>query len=206
MDSIFSQAPVTIILIAVTTIVSIAAFSNLSFFRFLALEPFRMKRSGEYHGLATSGFVHANYVHLLLNMYVLFIFGAVLEQTLKSRWFLVVYAASLLTGSIYPFYKYRDDPSYVAIGASGAVSGIVFSYCLFWPLHMLYLFGVVPMPAVIFALLYVAYSVFAMKRVEDNIGHEAHLAGALGGLVATAVIEPQSLAQFGNAISGVLGG
>lgn len=206
MDSIFEQAPVTIVLIVITAIISIAAFSNQNFFRFLALEPYRMKRSKEFHGVATSGFVHANYIHLLLNMYVLFIFGAVLEQTLESKWFLVVYVVSLLLGSLYPYIKYRDDPDYVAIGASGAVSGVVFSYCLFWPMHMLYLFGVVPMPAVIFALLYVAYSIFAMKRAQDNIGHEAHLAGAVGGLVATAIIEPESLVQFSKAISGVFGG
>ncbi len=197
----FETTPVTLVLLVLTSLVTIVAFRNPGLYRFLALEPYRMVRNREYHGLATSGFLHANYVHLILNMYVLVIFGVHIERVLGSQWFLVLYVVALLVGSLYPLLKYRNEPSYIAIGASGAVSGVVFSFCLFWPLEMLYLFGVLPLPAILFALLYVGYSIFAMKRIEDNIGHEAHLAGAVGGLVTTMLVEPQSISIFLESIS-----
>lgn len=200
----FETSPTTLIIVVLTSIISIIAFGNESLWRFLALEPFRMKRSREYHALLTSGFVHGSYIHLFLNMYVLAMFGPSLELVLGSQTFLLVYAISLLVGSIYPFIKYRDNPTYVAIGASGAISGVVFGFCLFWPTSTLLLFFVLPLPAIVFAVAYVAYSVFAMKRAEDNIGHEAHLAGGVGGLLATMAFRPDSLGIFWESISGYL--
>ena len=197
----FETSPTSLIIVIATSVISIISFSNESLWRFLALEPYRMKRSREYHALLTSGLIHGNYIHLFLNMYVLAMFGPQLEMVLGSQTFLLVYAVSLLVGSIYPFVKYRDNPTYVAIGASGAISGVVFGFCLFWPTATLLLFFVLPIPAVLFAIAYVAYSVFAMKRVEDNIGHEAHLAGGIGGLLATIAVRPESVQIFWDSIS-----
>lgn len=197
----FETSPTTLILVVLTSLISIIAFNNQSLWRFLALEPFRMRQQREYHALLSSGLVHGSYLHLILNMYVLAMFGPPLETVLGSRTFLIVYVVSLLVGSIYPYLKYRNRPDYIAIGASGAISGVVFGFCLFWPTSTLLLFFILPFPAIFFAVAYVGYSIYAMKKIDDNIGHEAHLAGAVGGLLATIVAYPSSTTIFWESIS-----
>lgn len=181
----------------ITVLASVVAFSNEGIWRSMALEPYRMVRTKQYHQVITAGLVHANFGHLLINMLTLFFFGPALEsmpldgaEAVGGTRVLVIYLVSLVLGNVYPLVKYRNTPEYIAIGASGAVSGIVFSFCLFEPLRMLGVFFVIPMPAFVFAILYVAYSIWAMRSREDNIGHEAHLAGALGGVVATFIAAP----------------
>lgn len=190
-------------LLVVTIVVSIAAFMNQGLWRFLALEPYRMFREKEFHGIITSGFVHSGFGHLFINMFVLYMFGPDLEGILGSPQFVLVYVAGLVVGSLYPLFKYKNRPEYIAIGASGAISGVVFAFCLFHPFAPLRLIFLpfFDFPAILFAVLYVAYSVYAMKKANDNIGHEAHLAGALGGVIATIVIRPESLAIFADQIS-----
>lgn len=185
----------TLSLLVITSLVSIIAFASPGLWRFLALEPYRMIRSKEYHAIITSGFVHGGFLHLLLNMWVLYMFGSELERILGSIGFLIVYGVSLILGSIYPLVKYRNRTDYIAIGASGAVSGIVFSFCLYNPFAKLFLI-VFPMPAFVFAILYVGYSIYAMKRIKDNIGHEAHLGGALGGALITIAMQPSVIGDL----------
>ena len=196
MEKFFAHYPATLVLLVVTSAVSLIAMASREFWRFLALEPYRMFAEKEFHGVITSGFVHSGFGHLAINMYVLYMFGRYLEVLLDSPQFVLVYVAGLIIGSLYPLFKYRNQPDYIAIGASGAVSGVVFGYCLFYPFETLYLMFAIPMPSILFAVLYVGYSVYAMKKINDNIGHEAHLAGAAGGLVATMIIEPKSLSIF----------
>lgn len=190
------DSPASLIIIVITTGTSFIAFRNPELWQFMALVPFRMFREREFHEVVTSGFVHANGPHLLVNMLTLFFFGPVTEHLLGGTQFLAVYGASLVIGSLWPLAKHRNDPGYVAIGASGAVSGIVFAFCLFEPTHLLYLFFAIPIPAILFAVLYVAYSVYAMKRMNDNIGHEAHIAGALGGVLLTIILHPEVINRF----------
>jgi membrane associated rhomboid family serine protease len=172
----------------ITILVSLAAFASENFWRFLALEPYKMSTTHQYHPVITSGFVHANFGHLFVNMLTLYFFGPVLEATIGGERFLAVYLFSLISGSLYPFFKFRNSPDYIAIGASGAISGVLFSFCLFYPFQMLRVFFFLPMPAILFAVLYVVYSVYAMRSRQDNIGHEAHLAGAIGGIVVTLIV------------------
>jgi membrane associated rhomboid family serine protease len=183
------NSPGTLSLMVATIVISLVAFGNGNFWRFLALEPFRMTTTKQYHAIVTSGFVHGNVVHLLVNMMTLYFFGPSLEATVGGDIFLIIYLASLVSGSLFPYFKFRRSPEYVAIGASGAISGVVFSFCLFYPFAQLGLFFIIPMPAIVFAILYVVYSVFAMRSRQDNIGHEAHLAGALGGVAVTLIAE-----------------
>jgi membrane associated rhomboid family serine protease len=182
------DSPGTLSLMAATILVSLGAFASENFWRFLALEPYRMSTTHQYHPVITSGFVHANFGHLFVNMLTLYFFGPVLEFTIGGERFLLVYLFSLVCGSLYPFFKFRNSPDYIAIGASGAIAGVLFSFCLFYPFQMLHVFFFLPMPAILFAVLYVVYSVYAMRSRQDNIGHEAHLAGAIGGIVITLAV------------------
>ena len=198
MEQFYANSPATLVLLIVTTIISLIAFLNPGLWRFLALEPYRMFHEKEFHSVVTSGFVHSGLGHLFINMCVLYMFGPTLESLLESPQFVIVYVVGLVVGSLYPLFKYRNRPEYVAIGASGAISGVVFAFCLFIPfapLGLIFLPGI-HFPAILFAILYVAYSVYAMKKAKDNIGHEAHLAGALGGVVATIIIQPLSVKVF----------
>jgi membrane associated rhomboid family serine protease len=194
-DTSLSNSLGSISLIVATVVISLIGFANEHFWRFLALEPYKMTRTHQYHPVITSGFVHGSVGHLFMNMITLFFFGPALEQTVGGEVFLLIYMVSLITGSIYPLIKYREVPDYVAIGASGAISGVLFSYCLFYPLNTIHVYFF-PMPAIVFAVLYVAYSVFAMRNRQDNIGHEAHLAGALGGVIVTMIAYPGVLTNI----------
>jgi membrane associated rhomboid family serine protease len=193
--------PATIVLMIVTIGVSLVAFGRQDLWRFLALEPFRMSRQHQYHPIITGGLIHADMMHLMFNMLTLFFFGPALEYQVGGTLFLVIYLVSLIVGNLYPFLKFRNQQDYVAIGASGAVSGVVFSFCLFNPLAEIRMFFFLPMPAFVFAILYVAYSIYSMRNRHDNIGHEAHLAGALAGVVTTLIAVPEVighiLEQFG---------
>ena len=134
-------------------------------------------------------------MHLLINMFTLFSFGPVLEgmfaanfgQTLGSLYFFLIYFISLLSGSLLTLVFNYKNPDYVAVGASGAISGIIFSYVLFFPFSKLLVFFI-PMPAFLFAFVYVGVSIYGVKNKFGNIGHEAHLGGALGGVIATFIL------------------
>ena len=118
-----AEYPATLILIAITTIASLIAFASPGIWRAMALEPYRMVATKQYHSVVTAGLLHADVMHLFLNMYVLYSFGRGLEPAFGSDRFLIVYLVSMVVGNLYPFFKYRDRPDYVAIGASGAVRG-----------------------------------------------------------------------------------
>ena len=145
--------------------------------------------------IITSAFLHANFMHLFFNMFALYSFGSVLELFFienfgkfdGSMYFFLIYFISLLSGSILTVIFHYNNPLYVAVGASGAVSGIVFSYIIFFPKSML-LVLFIPMPAYVFAFLWIAFSVYGMKSKLGNIGHEAHLGGAIGGFVSTLLL------------------
>jgi membrane associated rhomboid family serine protease len=190
MNSILFDSPATLILLIVTIVLSLLSFSNGNLWRFLALEPYRMWKEHEYHQLITSGFIHADLGHLFINMMTLYFFGPELETTVGGEWFVIIYVVSLITGSLFPFIKYRNTPNYVAIGASGAISGILFSFCRFYPGATILALFAIPMPAAVYAVLYVIYSIYSMRSRRDNIGHEAHLAGAIGGLIITLIAFP----------------
>ena len=196
MEQSLLNSPATLILLVLTIGISLLAFNNPGLWRFLALEPYRMIRDREFHGVVTSGFLHGGIGHLALNMLTLYFFGPTLEHHLGGSEFLLVYAVSLVAGSLWPLIKYRNQPNYVAIGASGAISGLLFSFCLYFPLSTIYLFFAIPIYAFLFTILYIGYSVYAMKNVQDNIGHEAHLGGAVGGIVVTILLNPSVIPEL----------
>lgn len=184
-----------LILIAANVIVSIRGFSNLAFF-----EKYKFNvgsiLGGEKIRTITSGFLHADWMHLLFNMYALYLFGDIVAAFLGSELFLLIYAVSLLTGSLYSLQSYKNVPYYSAVGASGAVSGIVFSSILLYPDMSLYLFFIpIPIPGYIFGVGYLLYSIYGMKNQVGNIGHAAHLGGAIGGFVLTILLKPSLFSE-----------
>ena len=191
-----AETPVTITLLFANIAISIwAMYSNPIIMFKLSEWPYQIVHEKKYYQLITSAFLHANFMHLFFNMFALFTFGTYLEyffiQNLGalegSLYFFLIYFISLMFGSVLTVVFHYNDPQYVAVGASGAVSGIVFSYIIFFPQSMLYVFFI-PMPAYIFAFLWLAFSVYGMKKKLGNIGHEAHLGGALGGVISTLIL------------------
>lgn len=160
-----------------------------------AFRPADVKK-GEWGRWITAGFVHTGFAHLAFNMITLFSFGPPIERTIGWWRFLIVYMGSELAANALTYWRHRDNPAYSAVGASGAISGVVFSFVLFGPWIDLYVFFAIPIPAIIFAFLYIAFSVYASNRQIGRVAHEAHLGGALGGIVLTIALYPDALPTF----------
>ncbi len=166
-----------------------------------SFQPRAILEGREYHRLLSAGFVHVGWGHLAFNMITLYFFGPLLEILLGPVDFVALYFGSELAAHGLSLVIHRENPDYAAVGASGAISGVLFGYCLFFPFEKIYFFGVLPMWSIVFAVGYVVISVFAInKRLEGGavggIAHEAHLGGALGGLLLTIILEPRSLEIF----------
>ena len=194
------QAPITLLLIAVTVIVSLLAFKTPGLAGRLILWPPAVERNKQYDRLVTYGFIHADYWHLFFNMFTLFFFGRFMEERMAilsgQVWTFPLFYLSALVVSILPTYlKHQKDPNYRALGASGAVSALLFAFILLQPLQMILVF-VIPMPAILFAVLYVAYSIWMDKRGGDNINHGAHLAGAAYGVLFLVVMDAGVVSHF----------
>lgn len=166
----------------------------------LAFRPRQILEDGQYYRMLTAGFVHGSMAHLAFNMITLFFFGPVLEIQLGSVAFLIVYFGAELTAHALTLAIHRKSVSYAAVGASGAISGIVFAFCLFHPFQRIYLFFAIGIPAWLFAVGFVVFSIMAMRRQDDQapggIAHEAHLGGAIGGLLLTILMEPSAIQIF----------
>ncbi len=194
------QAPITIALIAVTCVVSWLAFNNRKLMDRLILWPPAIERHKQYDRLVGYGFIHADFMHLFFNMFTLFFFGRYMEGTITeltgSPWtYLGFYLAALVVSILPTYLKHQKDPNYRSLGASGAVSAVLFAFILFDPWATI---GVmfIPMPAIVFAVLYVGYSIWMDKRGGDNVNHGAHLAGAAFGVLFMVIMEPRVLGHF----------
>ena len=180
----------TIIIIAANVIISLKGFNDISFFEKYKFNIAGIQR-GEKIRLFSSAFLHADFSHLLFNMLTLYFFANVVIGSVGVTYFVVIYVASLLMGNLLSFYFHKDEPHYSAIGASGAVMGILYSAILFFPNMGLYLFFIpIPIPAWLFGMAYLLYSIYGMKKRLGNIGHDAHIGGAVGGYVLTLAFAP----------------
>ncbi len=196
------DAPITFFLLLVNVLVSgYALVVEPAVVERFSFQPRAILEGREYHRLLSAGFVHVGWGHLAFNMITLYFFGPLLEILLGSVDFVALYFGSELAAHGLSLVIHRENPDYAAVGASGAISGVLFGYCLFFPFEKIYFFGVLPMWSIVFAVGYVVISVFAInKRLEGGavggIAHEAHLGGALGGLLLTIILEPRSLEIF----------
>ena len=149
---------------------------------------------GERIRMLSSGFLHVDYLHLGFNMYALYLFASPVLGTLGNVPFLILYFGSLLLGNVFTLFYHKKESYYSAVGASGAVSGIVYSAIVLYPEMTLYLFPLpIPIPGYLFGIGYLLYSMYGMKKQLGSVGHSAHLGGAVGGFFITILLYPQAL-------------
>ena len=177
-------------IIVANVLISYKGFNDLSFFRKYEFHVGSI-RAGEQIRMFSSGFLHADFPHLIFNMLTLYFFAPVVIEYLGGFSFALIYVGSLIFGSLLTMLLHKNDYSYRAVGASGAVTGVLYSAILLQPDMMLGIFFVIPIPAYLFGILYLMYSIYGMKAKNDNIGHTAHFGGAIGGYVITLIKDPQ---------------
>jgi membrane associated rhomboid family serine protease len=183
---------ILIAIIVANVLFSYKGFNDISFFRKYEFHVGSIK-SGEQIRMLSSGFLHVDLTHLIFNMLTLWFFAPVVINFLGNFSFILVYFGSLIFGSLLTMLFHKDDYGYRAVGASGAVTGVLYSAILLQPDMMLGIFFIIPMPAYIFGILYLLYSIYGMRAKNDNIGHTAHFGGAVGGYLITLVKEPTLL-------------
>lgn len=181
---------VTTVIIAANVIVSFIGFGNFNFF-----EKYKFNVGGIHRGeqlrVISSGFLHVDQSHLFLNMITLYFFADAVITDLGPIYFIIVYVGSLILGSLLSFYFHKNEYHYSAVGASGAVMGVIYSSILLQPNSSLYMFFIpIPIPAYIFGIGYLLYTIYGMKKRIGNIGHDAHFGGAIGGYAITLIMAP----------------
>ena len=197
----------TLVLIAVTVLVSWRAFTDQRLLGRLILWPPAVQRNHQYDRLLTYGFVHADWMHLAFNMITLWSFGSAVEQVF-SAWitplgFVLFYLSAIVVSILPTFLKHQRDANYRSLGASGGVAAVLFAAILFDPWTKLIIFPIpLPIPAFLFAILYVGYSVWMDQRGGDNVNHSAHLWGAAYGVLFTVLLQPAILSHFTRSLLG----
>lgn len=185
--------PVTFGIIAVTVVVSLLAMNNNELRSKALFYPYTMDKPDEYYRFLSYGFIHADYIHLFFNMYTLYSFGRIAEIGIFSKGeYIIFYLSAIAASSLFDFIKNRRNPRYAALGASGAVSAVIFAVILLTPWSGKILF----MPPILFGVVYLAYCAYMDKRGGDNIGHSAHLWGGLYGIAFVSVIKPEIFRAF----------
>jgi membrane associated rhomboid family serine protease len=190
-----NDTPVASIIFLFTIVTSIYAFNDPQVYGKFMMHPYTVSKGKKLYTFITSGLIHADWGHLFFNMFTFFFFAFRLETMIGHWQFGLLYILSLILSDIPTVIKHKDHFWYNSLGASGAISAVLFSYILFEPLSII---GVmfIPMPAIVFAVLYLAYSWYMSKNAKDNIGHDAHFFGALTGLIFTVIFVPGIIPYF----------
>ncbi len=184
----------TLVIIIVTVLISLAAFNNEKIMNDLILYPRRMQEPKEYYRLVSSGFIHADMMHLFFNMFALYFFGRNVETIyavlgFPKYAFLILYLLGIVVASLPSFFKHRNDAYYRSLGASGGVAAVLFAFVYFAPWETIYVWFI-PIPAILAAIAYLVYSAYMSKKSGDNINHDAHFYGAVFGFAFTLLFEP----------------
>jgi membrane associated rhomboid family serine protease len=207
----FEGTPVTTIILIATGLISWQAFNNSGLYEKMMYNPYRVKHEKQYYRLLSHTLIHADFFHLLLNMFVFYSFGRIMETYLSVKYgtgngsllFLVLYAAGALTATLPALRKHSDNYGYNAVGASGAVSAVMMAYMILFPLSEIGFFFI-PMKAFIGVVVFFAFEHFMNRSGKTNIAHDAHIWGALFGIMFIFFLQPQSLVAFFTSIRSYL--
>ncbi len=192
------------IIIAITVFVSISAFNNREWMSKMQFNAYLINNRKEWHRFLSYGLVHADFMHLFINMFVFYSFGSVVIQYFQQLfgmqgwlYFILLYVGGLAFSTLFDFGRHKHNFYYNAVGASGAVAAIVFASILLQPMGKIYLFLIpIGIPAFIFGILYLIFSAYMARRSQDNIGHDAHFWGAVFGFVFTILLKPGLFLRF----------
>ena len=199
----------TLIIVIITSVISILAFYSENLMSGLIFNPYQVIHRKEWWRVLTHGFLHADWTHLIVNMIVLYSFGRNVESWINQMrvedyvkspvlTYSLLYFGGIIVSAIPTLIKQRNNYMYNSVGASGAVSAVVFTSIFFSPLDKIYFFGAIPIPGIIFAVIYLVYSSFMSRRGKDNINHDAHFAGAVFGFVFPVFIDFDMISHFIN--------
>jgi membrane associated rhomboid family serine protease len=201
---------INFVIIGITVIISLLAWNQEELFSKLKFNPYLTKERKEYWRLVSYGLIHADWIHLFVNMFVLYSFGNLVTQYFELLfpgksifYYLILYIGGLLIASAPGYGRHKGNPYYNAVGASGAVSAVLFSSIVFNPMSKIYLFFIpIGIPAVVFGILYLVYSAYMDKKAKDNVGHDAHFWGGVFGFIITIALKPDLFLHFIGEIFG----
>ena len=194
---------ITVIIVFLTTIISFLSFSNSRLMDALIFWPPAISMRHQYYRFITCGFIHADLMHLAFNMFTMYFFGRALETYymgilgLQHYYFTILYITALIAANIPSYLKQRDNYNYRSLGASGAVCAVMFAFIMISPWQELWVFGI-NMPAIVYAVLFLGYTIFMSRRGGDNVNHDAHLWGAIYGVLFTIAVRPGVFSSFIN--------
>jgi membrane associated rhomboid family serine protease len=199
----------TLTIVIITSLISILCFYSETLMSRLMFNPYQVYHRKELWRLVTHGFLHADWVHLIINMIVLYSFGRNVEAwiyQLKNEDYInspvltytLLYFGGIIVSTLITLFRYKNNYNYNSVGASGAVSAVVFTSIFFSPMEKIYFFGAIPIPGIIFAIIYLVYSSYMSRRGKDNINHEAHFAGAIYGFIFPVLIDFDLVSHFLN--------
>ncbi len=197
---------ISLLIIIITALVSVLAFNDRDIFDKLKFNAFDIKHNRQAYRFFTHAFVHVDWMHLLVNMYVLYTFSDVVITFFQyyfgykaGYYFILLYIGGIIFSSLFDFFKYKDNVSYNAVGASGAVASVVFASIILHPGASIYFFFIpIGIPAALFGLAYLVYSAYMAKKGNDNIGHNAHFWGSIFGIIYTIILNPGFFTRFIN--------
>lgn len=209
METFITETPVATIIFLITIVTSLYAFSNPEIYGKFMLHPYSVSRGERLYSLITSGLIHKDWTHLLVNMFSYYFFAFNLERTFVSlsSWghvqFGILYFVSIVLSDVTSIAKHKEHFWFNSLGASGAVCAVVFSYILFYPMNKIFIFPIpIPIPSVIYGFLFLGYCWYAARNSRDAINHDAHFYGALTGVLLTIIFYPQVAAFFVSQITG----
>lgn len=196
----------TIIFIIIISLVSYYAFGRPDVRQKLIMHPYTVAREGAYMRFLTSGFIHANWMHLIFNMVSFYFFGENVESVLGPIFFALLFLLGIIVSEIPTYLKHKDNPGYYSLGASGGVSAVIFCSITYFPLQELIIFPIpFPIKGYVLGPLYLIYSYYQGKRESDNINHDAHFYGALFGIIFAFIIHPERASSFVETVLGSFG-
>lgn len=202
----------TYIIIFITVLISILALQNRLLFSKLTLRPYLVVNNGEWWRVVTHALIHGDYTHLFVNMFVLWSFGSNIEVIFKLQTtagvisnptlvYLILYIGGVVLAGLFDVIRFRGNYNYSSVGASAAVSAVVFTSIFYAPMDMIYLFAIIPIPGILFGILYLAYESYSAKKTSDGINHYAHIIGAIYGFILPLLINSSQIDIFLNAFS-----